>query len=436
MNEGGFVSETYAERDRNRNIKLLAAIDNAEDNEQLLRASAAAAADFHPSLLAELDLQNYLLLISGKRPLKELSIHLFMFTLYQNLALRNDQLGLNRNDLNRIYRAWSKVEKAGPHDLRGLLSDLYATLVEVADGTTKRFLDNRLDIIRADAVNELNNIRDARRVPGILKVHLSNAHLVLLDQPVTRMAAANLRGGKYLTGPTSSDGEPSAENILEWLAELEDEAARINLYRLGDLARQLIDEVPWTSILQRRGFDGERGSGTGPCARCSMSFTSEAITCIDPRCDFIFERGSEAIFIPANFNVAECLFCGHEDGIEAPAMCYVPHRQQVVYCLPTQGKVGREKAMELFGPAIRGIRERYLETLETSAQRDFESSIELITESREQFLDAIHMGETIYEDHLYAVFTGEDGSGMLMDASKNVMRKFSSREMQRRKRDD
>src|SRR5262249_19276927 len=139
------------------------------------------------------------------------------------------------------------------------------------------------------------------------------------------------------------------------------------------------------------------------------------------------------IFIPADFNVAQCPFCGHETGIESPAMCYIPHRQQVVYCLPTGGVLSRAKAVDQLGPAIRAIRERYLKGLDVSQQREFEASSELITDSREQFLYALQMGETVYEDHVYNLITQEDGSGMIVDTTKGFFRELSVKEMQQRR---
>jgi hypothetical protein len=248
------------------------------------------------------------------------------------------------------------------------------------------------------------------------------------------MAAVKLRGGGYLSGPPRADSENYCESGLRWLAELESEADQVGLRSLGNLARQLINDVPWGDVAQRSGFDGDRAIGTGPCRNCAMNFTSEAIVSIDPRCEFLTSFGPETIFIPADFNVARCMFCGHEAGIDTPAMCYIPHRQQVIYCLPAQGTLTRDKAVDLFGPAIQSIRERYLDSLDTSEQHEFESCPELIANSREQFLYAIHMGETVYEDHVYNLITNEDGTGMIMDVTKGFFRELSVAEMQQRQR--
>ena len=90
--------------------------------------------------------------------------------------------------------------------------------------------------------------------------------------------------------------------------------------------------------------------------------------------------------------------------------------------------------MELIGPAIRSMQEQYLNTVDDRSREEFESSLELITESRDQFIYDILMCETVNEDHVYNVYTASDGSGMIMDVTKGFFQHFSAAEMLERER--
>lgn len=379
----------YSPRRRQVNVDLIRAMLDAGDRSTFDAARGAAIAQFHPSLLAELDHLEHLPPDGRRAWAAECVDDLFDATLDANGALRG---------------GWSPV----------------------ADAAT-----------RARRVTEaVEAVCDWRALDIVITRDLTNELLTLLDEPGARPRAKAFERGTF-----ARDGQewPWQRSPLRRAADLD--ALRVWLEEQGASSRvaglpELADAVgEWCAVLspallERAEWEGDRAVGRGQCGRCSMHFSSVAYLSIDPTCPWFERFGDGTIYIPTDFNLATCPFCAHEARVNAPMMFYSPARNQVIYNLPAPGAT-EEEAREFFREMIIEVREQYTSRLDAAAAAAFASAVELATYDLESFLHAVHYGETTYEEHVYLLTDFSGGEAMITDPAKKFFRGITPRERAR-----
>ena len=161
-----------------------------------------------------------------------------------------------------------------------------------------------------------------------------------------------------------------------------------------------------------------------------MHFASEALMSIDSTCSFVHSFHDGIIYLPPGLNFVTCPFCGEGAYIEFAAMFHSVDRRQVIYCLPRRPGLTDDQAIALYRPFIAGIREEYLRRISPELARVFNEAAELIAHSWNEFVYAIQMGETVWEDHVLNLITLSDGSGLLVDFTKGFVHGLTPAELQ------
>jgi hypothetical protein len=381
--------EEYPPRARQQNILLVEALFQAHDQASFDAAGGQVVEQFHRGVLSEFDW------ITQRTPVDQ----------------RDTILAL------------------GDH-LDALVAERHRTTPRTAD---------RLAAIAEALTQTVRSACDAVTLPRFVSMHLTNALLVLLDDPATRRAARRFAqhwralGGKvYLL----EIRRPSAEEITpgdDWtsgLAQVRDLALNEELEPLARLADHALTLFAARDLNALDGYEGDWVTGAGPCARCAMSFASRAVACIDESCGFVGSFGVKMVLVRAGLNTASCLFCGHRASLNSPALFYSPSRSQVVYFVPRFGAMTEDDALATFGSLVTKSRDNYLARLSAEDAKRFEEAGELITWSWSDFLYAIHFGETIAEDHVFNLIRfNATGGGLLIDSTKGFMRELEPEEL-------
>jgi hypothetical protein len=438
------VSESpYGPRQRQTNRALIDAILDARDDTAFSAACNTFVGDFHPSLLAELDLLE--LRWTGREAefVVGLAEHLFVLSLAANLRARRFQLHIDAVDLARIEtelaaftRAWVRTpEAARAFVVQEFTESWQRTIGAGSDAVEAGFCEREIERLR----RELAELGDLARLANVADVAVQNALLVLLDIPNTRKRAQifvrewrKMTSFPYLPAvprPFPKSADPIRE-VSAWLTAVAHQAGRNGLAPVAEVAEAAIDLIQRLSPAQLGGFDGDRVTGLGSCGRCAMSFADEVLQTIDFRCPFFHALGENLIYWPSRLNVTECRFCGHATVTEHPMMFFAPGRQQVVYLLPARPGLTHADLIELYRPALAGIRDQYASRLTPNLRAVFERSPELLTTRWAEFVYAAHMGETVQEDHVYNIVGLRNGSGLVHDLSKGFVRELVESELE------
>lgn len=381
--------EQYPPRARQQNIVLLDAMFQAHDQASFDAAGGQVVERFHRSVLSEFDW------ITQRTPVDQ----------------RDTILTLG----DHLDALVAEHHRATPRT-----ADRLATIVEALTQTVRL-------------------ARDAVTLLRFVGMHLTDALLVLLDDPTTRRAARRfaqrwraLGGEAYLLEirrPLAEESPPG-DDWTGGLTQVRNLALNEELeplVRLTDHALALLASRDLNALDE---YEGDWVTGVGPCARCAMSFASRVVACVDESCDFVGNFGAKMVFVRAGLNTASCLFCGHRASLDSPALFYSPSRTQVVYFVPRRGAMTEDDALATFGPLVTTSREGYLARLSAEDAKRFEAAGELIAWSWSEFLYAIHFGETIAEDHVFnLVRFNATGGGLLIDTAKGFMRELGPEEV-------
>ncbi|MFF4062610.1 hypothetical protein ACFYZ8_41295 [Streptomyces sp. NPDC001668] len=383
-----YEPEQYPPRARQQNIALLDAMFQAHDQVSFDAASGQVVEWFHRSVLSEFDW------ITQRTPVNQ-------------------------------------------RDTILALGDHLDALVAERHCATPRTADRLVAIVEA-LTQTVRSACDAAALLRFVGMHLTNALLVLLDDPATRRAARRfaqrwrgLGGEAYLLEIRRPPAEesPPGNDWASGLAQIRNLALNEELEPLA----RLTDHALALLAARDRSLDKYEGdwlTGVGPCARCAMSFASRVVTCIDESCDFVGSFGSKMVLVRAGLNTESCLFCGYRAILNSPALFYSPSRSQVVYFVPRWGGMTEDDALATFGSFVTASQESYLARLPTEDAKRFEEASELIAWSWSEFLYAIHFGETIGEDHVFnLVRFNTTGGGLLIDFTKGFMRELAPEEV-------
>jgi len=417
------LASPYPPRKRLDNIKLIDALKSASNVAEFQRALDAIAENFHPSILSEFDWAEEIAKVTGTPSPGPLNDYITLATIWLNIEVRANQLGLDQESLDSMEAAL--LNTSGGESIIAAIRELHMPAID-------QYVSAKATEVGLEIEAKISEIRNAGRVLKTLNVHLENFHRMLLDLPLTRLDAMVLYRGlnnNLVKVPEPDRDCDAGDWTIQWLNILADYASYAGMAPISALLTDCASRIAWHEVFLREELADGWEAGAGPCGRCAMYFSSMALQTIDTKGEFGGKLYPDSIHIPARVNYTTCPFCGYESPIELPAMFYAPHRHQVVYCLPAMGAMSKDQSIEFFSSAIEDIRTRYAERLTSEERAAFDSASELVTLSWSQFLNAIHMGDTASEHHAVNILHREDGSGILFDAMKNVTRELTPGEL-------
>lgn len=380
----------YPARPRSTNIALIKAVVFAQSGQAFDEARVRFAENLHPSLFSELDW--------------------FEESGTPERARHVDRLF--QENLQAILRQRTVEADVGMEPLLRMTDDV----------------DTHLE-------STLALLTDRNRIPIVATVAIQNAVLAHLDDPTSRMRAKEwLRRREQSRLPNLPQldlNDPAArDRFLDIIQTLGQDAAAERLPWLAASVGTLLRFLAKVDLAKLDGFDGDYICGVGVCERCSMRFASEAILSLDPTCPWLCKLEGDNIFVP-EFNVVDCLFCGHRARTNSPALFYAPSRKQIIYCLPTLGQRTERDALDFYRPIIEEARRRCLQRLGPEGAAPFEQAAEVLTYDFGEFLAAIQLGHAVKEWHSWNIIRFADGSGLIADKTKNICIALTPEDLQR-----
>lgn len=432
----------YRKVPREANQEFIRRALHPSDPLAMLRLCAEYVRNFHPSLFAELDWQEFrpdLTVDDTRQILEYIDDFVFFYALLPNIAARhpgNPRKAFTPADLRQyetLFSAWQQGW-LGP-ERSALLTELDAYV----EAVRRPYWTAAETAIRIDAEKALTRgfsaLTDIRRLDNLVEVILSNARYRYLDLPWTRRRAkAAVRIeltelGDWSLAQAGLGTRADPRKIARRLRVRAEVAHRVRLTSWASLLEWAAEEVDRLDPASLDRYEGDWGVAMSPCGQCSMWFTLQVVSSMDTTCSFMNWSDRGLVFIPAGIGTAECPFCGLVAPVDSPAMFYAEQRNQVVYLIPTKGMLSETDAAEFWRPTIEGIRERYTSQLDAISRQRFEEAGELITANVKDFLYAIQMGETIPEDHVYVLIRLPDGSGLIFDGEKRFARIITPAEL-------
>jgi hypothetical protein len=439
----------FAPRDRVLNQQLISELLNEPGWETITRVCAELQARYSASIFAEFDWQEFRPDAHDENTRQVVGLiddFIFFWALPSNIGLRfpNDPSGeLTAEEANEFALLFDRWQQAWLTEDRG---DLLHELDEFIQSCSHASWDvATADVFfraRERLATSLATASDISRVCDISVASVSNTLLELLDLPWTRRSAKSLVrqvNGPNLSGQDGQDlmlfpmvgspgeGESPIAKLTRELTELARLGQQHGLRIWSTFVLEVVEQVKQLHDLH--GNDGQWSTFGSPCGRCGMWFVGSTMSSLDTTCGFVNWSNRRWVFIPAGACTAECWFCGFTAPVNAPAMFFAAHRDQVVYHVPTQDLMSDDDALEYWRSAIEGIRARYLGQVTHDLQEQFESAAELVTHNVNDFLYAIHMGETIAEDHVVNVVPLPSGEGLLCDGEKRFARVITPYEL-------
>lgn len=432
--------DLYPPRRRETNVELIRKLITASNQHDFELADTALAENLHPSLLAELDWMEMTHPEGHTPAIRNLVDGFFLAHLPAILRLRKSELDLPDDALRQLVGEnrdfFDHLGRAEPGALAALGKDLGPRVERIAAEAAEPAPPPRADPLRAERdriEHRFAAIEDPHWIPLAIDVEIQNALALALDSPLSRMRAKTfLRdcGGRF---PRVLDQEmkTAAElpRIVERIDELAKAAREAKLPRLVAACEAMAGTLRDRSAGSLDAFCGELAAGYGPCGRCSMMYASAAIVCFDPDCPSLIADDTGFIQLSLDFNVGHCPFCGNMNRADTPAVFYSPHRGQVIYNLPRQGRFSREEALARHRPVIETIRARYLERVDEATASAFGRAREDVTYGTIEFLQAIQMGTTSREEHVANLVGLANGTGLLVDRTKGAMIALTPDEM-------
>lgn len=437
--------ELYPPRQRTVNVELIRGVMSAADREAFDAADARIAQALHPSLFAELDWMEMTVPESQRAGARRIVDGIFGHHLPAIVAERRVEFDLPDADLRAEvadhWRFYEFLVNQAPEALAGLGSPLSERIQRCLAESPRDVQYREAAAARAYAresprISEIfSRVEDRRWLVLMVDIEIKNALALTLDHVSSRLDAKRFlreEGGRFpsMQMPAVESPEDLAE-LGRRLHDLGERALASAEFRLWAVCRAMVDVIDHLDLAALDRFCGERAAGYGGCGRCSMMYASSAILSLDPTCPQLFDVKTDRIFLPLDFNVGTCPFCGEESRAEVAGMFYSATRRQVIYNLPTLGQLTHEQALAQHRPVIAHLRDGYLARASAEEAEAFQHASEEFTYSAADFLLAIQMGTTVKEEHVYNVVRLFDGRGMLVDPTKGVMIELTRSEMSR-----
>jgi hypothetical protein len=415
----------------------------AQNQQEFEAADQRVAQGLHPSLLAELDWMEMSMPAQQRAGGARLADGLFVHHLPAILAQRKVELDVSDEELR-----WEI--SAHHHFYSNLIQDEQRPLDSLGDSLSGR-IQNCVQTIGPDNDGAVSRLCDAERpriaaiftaleapdwIPLMVDVEIKNALAKSLDHVSSRIQTKQFVrhiGTQFPSLRISSmDSAEDLRLLLDRLGELEGLAREWSVHRLVAVCSVLREALAGVDAARWGVFGGDIAAGYGGCGTCSMMYASSSMVSYDPTCPRLFAAEGDRIFLPIDFNVSTCPFCGEEARAEAPSMFYSPGRNLVIYNCPQLGQFSEDQARDVHRPALTSIRQRYIERISAAEAAKFEQANEEFSYSAAEFLVAIQMGTTVKEQHVFNIARFPDGSGCILDPTKRVIIGLTRREMQSR----
>jgi hypothetical protein len=436
--------ELYPPRSRSTNIALIRGVRGARDKAEFEAADAEIARSLHPSLFSELDWMERTMPQSQRERGGALADDLFAYHLPALVTQRRVEFELAEADLasevnnHRRFYSWvieqypEVVEALGPElaeRIRGHLGAPAPTVNQLIDPWFRRERSRVAQLLRA--------VEDRDWLWLLISVEVQNAMALTLDHLPSRLAAKALvraSGGVFpQLAPAPVHTRQDVERMAASLRDIADQAAGYSLLDMTGTCRAIADVVESIDPSSLLAFSGQRAAGYGGCGTCSMMYAASSIVSFDPTCSGIFDDDKGTVYIALDLNMSTCPFCHAQSRADSPALFYAPHRNLVIYNAPRLGQFTEGEALEVHREILSKIRQDYIQRVDQEKAVAFDRANEEFTYSMPDFLMAIQMGTTAKEEHVYNLVRFQpDGSGMIVDSTKNVMIELSPLEVQAR----
>ena len=430
-------SKLYPLRLRETNIGLIKDIVYSNSLIQHEEAIGVFSDNLHPSLYAELDWMEITMPTENSQQVADLVDYLFLNNLEKILLMRRIEFDLEGAELHveivENHEFYQYIFENEPEVSTVLGPELSRRLKHAYYESQKQNHLHQFNMYDEEKrIRQLlYQVGDREIIPLLIEVEIKNAIAILLDHVSSRMRTKKyirFLGGKF---PNLSDignlGSKTSINELEKkLKKIYEQSKQYNLFRLSNVSQIALDYLRETDILSLDKFEGERAAGYGHCGNCSMMYASSAVISLDTTCPFLFEKGTDMIYLPMDLNTSRCPFCGEKQRVSSPAMFYSPKRKSVIYCTPTIGQYSEEEAEEVHRPLINEIRERYKNRISVEEAQAFDAAIEEVTYDGVSFLRAIQMGTADNVRHAFIIVRLIDGVELIFDTTTGVMIELTS----------
>ncbi|WP_328403931.1 hypothetical protein OHS70_34065 [Streptomyces sp. NBC_00390] len=410
---------------------------NAQTDEAWFAAVQRCRAGFHPSLLAEADYRARRAPLEGDGELLgHIAVSLFMFTIGENLRLRDARGAVDQQFVASALSTYTSLMS----DREGESLALHVRTARAALGASLAVLpgnEERVDRLRTDLRASLETCADREHLRSIIGESLCNLFFLLLDGPSTRLPMVAFTLGSRekwedlprLMMPSFHFDTP--ESLERYVDELRDFAAELREGELGS-GGQVVEDIASALEAVDLGLmpadSRERWPvGSGPCANCAMLFASRSPLVLDQDSPSISENGG-IVFFRDSLNRARCLFCSTDARLETPGLLYWKERGAIYYRLPLTPNLRRDEAEEFYREVVTGLRKQYRSQLSKSEAEEFDAAIEIITHGWGQWVHAVHMGDVIWEDHVLTLVDTGPESGVVVDVTKKFMQEVSGHE--------
>lgn len=435
--------ELYLPRSRSTNIALIRAIRGARGKAEVEAADAEIAQFLHPSLFSELDWMERTMPPDQRQRGGQLADDLFINHLPSLITQRRVEFELAEADLasevneHRKFYNWvmeqypEVVEALGPELVERIRRHLAAP-----PPTVKQLIAPWYQRERRRVAQLLGAVEDRDWLWYLIYVEVQNAMALTLDHLPSRLAAKALVRAAGSEFPQVAPGpihtRQDLERVAASLKDMADQAATYSLLRVTgtwQAIANLAESIDPSSLLA---FSGRRAAGYGGCGRCSMMYSASSIVSFDPTCPGIFDDETGRIYLALDLNMSTCPFCHTRSRNDSPALFYAPQRNLVVYNAPRLGQFTESEALEAHREVLSQIRQDYMHRVDQEKAVAFDRAIEEFTYSMPDFLMAIQMGTTAKEEHASVLVALSDGSGMIVDPTKNAIVELTPLELQAR----
>ncbi len=217
------------------------------------------------------------------------------------------------------------------------------------------------------------------------------------------------------------ENQEQREDFIYYLEDLQSKARRWRLFLLDKLCEYCLTFISRFPVHKYKDFEGHYMEGLGPCGRCSMFFSSSALSIISPVSQSVVDFQYNWVYFPPDFNYVACPFCNHEAEIESPLLFHSLERNQVIYKIPAPWNEQPEKAMDTFKPIFQKLKEEYKKLMSREEAESLEQSSEILAFGKQEFYNAVKTGESKQQAHTTILVKQKDGSGLEIDSLNRIM---------------
>lgn len=424
-------SGLYPPRNRSTNIALIKSLLAAHTQKEFKVADEKIRINLHPSLFSELDWMEMTMPIQDREVGISLVDGLFANHLSEIILQRKVEFDLSEEDLYweiatnvAFYRNFVYDEECIFDVLGDELSQRIRNCLQNIDLDVNEVVFRLCQSEQDKILQAFSGVEDQQWILFMVDVEIKNALAKSLDHITSRMQTKQFiryLGGQFpIIKISSIRSQKDLQLLQDQLISLETLAREFSVYQLSAVCSVLRELVIGMDVTKLNAFSGRLAEGYGHCGKCSMMYASTAIVSLDTTCPKLFEDEDYTIFLPLDFNVSICPFCGYEQREEAPSMFYSPNRNQVIYNFPRLGQFSKKEARDVHRQTISDIRQEYINRISDKKAEKFEMASEELTYSTAEFLMAIQMGTTVKEEHIFLLLRFYDGSGLISDPTKGA----------------